>query len=136
MTIFNWGHLAFQDWFAAITVPKAYPGYENVYSFNGTKLDKERSILFQGLEGMEELSPIERGRPPNPGKQQSVISFKKNRRTRGINIVRGDGFPKKILFNGQECALPSSIPRAGVRGIKPSVLVQIVLFGVVVSFFL
>ncbi|RWR93429.1 COBRA-like protein 10 [Cinnamomum micranthum f. kanehirae] len=37
ITIFNWQSYIFKDWFVAIQIPNAYNGYENVYSFNGTR---------------------------------------------------------------------------------------------------
>ncbi|CAL1354345.1 unnamed protein product [Linum trigynum] len=117
ITLFNWEQVPFQDWFAAIQMGRAYPGYENVYSFNGTRLPRlNKTIFFQGLEGLNYLVGETNGSRPwdprIPGKQQSVISFTK-KQTPGINIPRGDGFPKKVIFNGEECALPRHIPMKG-----------------------
>ncbi|EEF39559.1 Protein COBRA precursor, putative [Ricinus communis] len=113
ITLFNWDDAPFQDWFTAIQMDKAYPGYENIYSFNGTKLDNLNNTIFiQGLTGLNYLMGEvngTKGNPRVPGKQQSVISFTK-KQTPGINIPRGDGFPKRVLFNGEECALPARIP--------------------------
>ncbi|XP_058008634.1 COBRA-like protein 10 [Hevea brasiliensis] len=113
ITLFNWDNAPFEDWFAAIQMGKAYPGYENVYSFNGTKLDKlNKTIFLQGLLGLNYLMGEvngTRGGPRVPGKQQSVISFTK-KQTPGINVPGGDGFPKRVFFNGEECALPTTIP--------------------------
>uniref|UniRef100_A0A7N0SVM3 COBRA C-terminal domain-containing protein n=1 Tax=Kalanchoe fedtschenkoi TaxID=63787 RepID=A0A7N0SVM3_KALFE len=104
ITLFNWEEINFEDWFAAIQINKAYPGYENVYSFNGTKLPQINNTIFmQGLKGLNYLM----------GVQQSVISFSK-KHTHGINILEGDGFPTKVYFNGEECAIPVQIPTAGV----------------------
>ncbi|KAL8205577.1 hypothetical protein R6Q57_009128 [Mikania cordata] len=44
------------------------------------------------------------GKPPVPGKQQSVISFLKKSKPR-IRVAYGDGFPTKVIYNGAECAL-------------------------------
>lgn len=116
ITLFNWEEFNFENWFTAIQMEKAYPGYENVYSFNGTKLPLlNNTIFFEGLEGlnylMGETNGTDRKNSPwVPGKQQSVISFTK-KLTPGINIVRGDGFPTKVFFNGEECSLPTEIPR-------------------------
>lgn len=114
ITLFNWDDEPFQDWFSAIQIDKAFAGYENVYSFNGTKLeDLNQTIFIQGLPGlnflMGETNGTKPGDPRVPGKQQSVISFTK-KLTPGINIPRGDGFPTRVVFNGEECALPTQIP--------------------------
>ncbi|KDP39068.1 hypothetical protein JCGZ_00825 [Jatropha curcas] len=113
ITLFNWDETPFEDWFAAIQMGKAYAGYENVYSFNGTKLDKlNKTIFLQGLPGLNYLmgeTNGTKGSPRVPGKQQTVISFTK-KQTPGINVAKGDGFPKRVYFNGEECALPTRIP--------------------------
>ncbi|KAK6924897.1 COBRA, plant [Dillenia turbinata] len=118
MTILNWKQLNFEDWFAAIQIPKAYPGYAEVYSFNGTKVSSSNNtILFQGLKGSNYLMGITNSSKPEkepmvPGKQQSVILFRK-KLTRDINVKRGDGFPTKVYFNGEECTLPLRLPSSG-----------------------
>ncbi|XP_038896541.1 COBRA-like protein 10 [Benincasa hispida] len=117
ITLFNWEEYPFEDWFAAVQLDKAAKGYENVYSFNGTKLPPDmikNTILFQGLEGLNYLMGETNGTDPSydprvPGKQQSVISFTK-KNLRNLNIKEGDGFPSKVYFNGEECALPPHIP--------------------------
>lgn len=115
VTLFNWEEVPFEDWFTAFQIKKAYPGYENVYSFNGTKLpDLNNTIFLQGLKGLKFLVGETNGTHPEsdprvPGKQQSVISFTK-KKTPGLNIKRGDGFPTRVFFNGEECALPTQIP--------------------------
>ncbi|XP_073116113.1 COBRA-like protein 10 [Elaeis guineensis] len=136
ITLFNWGDYTFKNWFAAIRMDKAYPGYEKVYSFNGTKLDEfKNTLFFQGLEGAKNLLPVQDGKNPAvdpsvPGKQQSVVSFTK-KQTPGIDVPRGDGFPTRLYFNGEECALPDDIPLGG--GHRHSVsLLSIVLVAVMV----
>ncbi|KAG9454131.1 hypothetical protein H6P81_007035 [Aristolochia fimbriata] len=120
VTIFNWGEYIFQDWFAAIQMPKAYRGFENVYSFNGTRMPElNNTIFFQGLLGLNYLIGERNGTnplvdPPVPGKQQSVISFSK-KRTPGIKIAKGEGFPTRVYFNGEECELPLHIPQSGAH---------------------
>ncbi|MBA0874453.1 hypothetical protein Goshw_016958 [Gossypium schwendimanii] len=116
MTLFNWGETQFKDWYAAVELKKAASGYDDVYSFNGTKLvSPKNTIFFQGLKGLEYLIEIKNGssdsEPKVPGKQQSVISFTK-KKPEAINIRKGDGFPSKVFFNGAECALPDSLPSA------------------------
>ncbi|XP_010240909.1 PREDICTED: COBRA-like protein 10 [Nelumbo nucifera] len=117
ITLFNWEDFDFENWFTAIQFGKAYRGYENVYSFNGTKLPElNNTIFFQGLPGLNYLIAEKNGTheysPRVPGKQQSVISFTK-KETPGINIANGDGFPKKVFFNGEECSLPTVFPIKG-----------------------
>ncbi|CAA6675706.1 unnamed protein product [Spirodela intermedia] len=106
ITIFNWEGYTFKDWFAA-----------RVYSFNGTKLPElHNTLFFEGLPGLNYLMPLSEDKDQSggsrvPGKQQSVISFTK-KLTPGIDIEAGDGFPSRVYFNGEECALPTDIPRA------------------------
>ncbi|CAA0383108.1 unnamed protein product [Arabidopsis thaliana] len=128
LTVFNWRDFAFEDWFVAIDMGKAGPGYENVYSFNGTRVPpSNRTVIFQGLPGMNYLVGQVNGTnplrdPPVPGKQQSVISFTK-KNIKGLNIPEGDGFPTKLFFNGEECALPKHFPKKSSghrRGISVS----------------
>ncbi|KAJ7967653.1 COBRA protein [Quillaja saponaria] len=117
ITLFNWEEVNFENWFVAIQMKKAYRGYENVYSFNGTLLKElNNTIFFQGLPGLTWLMGEMNGSNPKkdprvPGKQQSVISFTK-KLTPGIKIAKGDGFPSRVYFNGEECSLPSQFPIA------------------------
>ncbi|XP_008790855.1 COBRA-like protein 7 [Phoenix dactylifera] len=113
MTLFNWEEVNFADWFVAVEMGKAYDGYEDTYSFNGTKMGNN-TIFIQGLPGLNYLVAETDGANPAtdprvPGKQQSVISFTK-RTAPGINVAQGDGFPSKVFFNGEECSLPDIIP--------------------------
>ncbi|XP_008813718.2 COBRA-like protein 7 [Phoenix dactylifera] len=113
VTLFNWEDVPFANWFLAVEMDKAYDGYDDTYSFNGTKMGNN-TIFMQGLEGLNYLVGETNGANPAtdprvPGKQQSVISFTK-RATPGINVVAGDGFPSKVVFNGEECSLPDTIP--------------------------
>lgn len=115
MTLFNWEDYPFADWFAAIQMGEAFQGYEKVYSFNGTVLDKpDNTIFFQGVKGLNYLVGEVNGSKPSeprvPGKQQSVISFSK-KHTKNINVIGGGGYPKKVFFNGEECALPKEFPK-------------------------
>ena len=145
ITLFNWDDYAFEDWFTAIQMKKAYPGYENVYSFNGTKLPQLNDTIFmQGLPGLNYLVGEVNGTHPDtdprvPGKQQSVISFLK-KHTPGINVAKGDGFPTKLIFNGEECALPTEFPRrSGANrsrvGFFPAVLIAVMTFLLMVDRF-
>nr|APR63886.1 COBRA-like protein 10 precursor 2 [Populus tomentosa] len=139
VTLFNWDDSPFEDWFAAIKLDKAYKGLEGVYSLNGTKFDNlNNTILLQGLPGlnflMGEVNGTRPGDPRVPGKQQTKISFIK-KRTPGINIPRGDGFPTRILFNGEECALPTQIPRSTAQQ-KSHFKFLIVIIMAIVTFIL
>lgn len=138
ITIFNWEDVIYDDWFGAIVMDKAYDGYENVYSFNGTRLPQlNNTIFFAGLKGLNYLMGESDGtsskRPKVPGKQQSIISFTK-KQTPGIDVARGDGFPSRVFFNGEECALPVYLPSGGGRshrqvGLLPVVLLTAVIWG-------
>lgn len=93
---------------------KAFAGYQDVYSFNGTKVPGlNNTLLMQGNEGLNYLNAETNGSTPYdpriPGKQQSVISFTK-KLTPGIDVVAGDGYPTKLFFNGEECSLPDFFP--------------------------
>ena len=115
ITLFNWEKMNFENWFTAIQMKKAYRGYEKVYSFNGILIPKlNYTIIFQGLPGLNFLMGETNGSDPTkdprvPGKQQSVISFTKTQ-TPGITIAKGDGFPSRVFFNGEECSLPTKFP--------------------------
>ncbi|KAJ0101578.1 hypothetical protein Patl1_04302 [Pistacia atlantica] len=134
LTLFNWGDVSFEDWFTAVKMDKVYAGYENVYSFNGTRLPQvNKTLFFQGLEGlnylMAETNGTKPGEPRVPGKQQSVISFTK-KHLPNINIQRGDGFPTKVFFNGEECTLPTEFPIRDAGHRSPVNFVLVMLIGV------
>ncbi|KAI3693797.1 hypothetical protein L1987_76749 [Smallanthus sonchifolius] len=115
MTIFNWGETSFADWFAAVELDKAMTGFEDVYSFNGSRLTGSNNTIFlHGHPDLNYLVAEKNGRNPKkdprvPGSQQSVISFTK-KNINGLNVARGDGFPSKVYFNGLECSLPRILP--------------------------
>ncbi|CAI9267812.1 unnamed protein product [Lactuca saligna] len=120
ITLFNWDDSSFADWFVAVEMDKSAPGFEKAYSFNGTGIEfhgVNDTILMQGLPGLNYLVGEVDGDNPKrdprvPGKQQSVISFNK-KLTPGIDVAGGDGFPVKVFFNGEECALPRVLPTSG-----------------------
>ncbi|KAK1398783.1 COBRA-like protein 7 [Heracleum sosnowskyi] len=118
MTVFNWGETDFADWFAAVELDNAVPGFEQAYSFNGTALSgTDQTLFIQGLPGLNYIVAERQGKNPKkdprvPGSQQSVVSFTK-KTTPGINVIRGDGYPSKVYFNGEECSLPSMLPSDG-----------------------
>ncbi|BBM99120.1 hypothetical protein MPTK1_1g18890 [Marchantia polymorpha subsp. ruderalis] len=110
ITLFNWDKTSVPKWFSAIELEKAMPGYQNVYSFNGTIMpDLNDALLMQGHFGYDNDYLLAIDPKDNPGKLQSLMSFDK-RKTPGINVVKGDGFPTKVWFNGDECAIPSYFP--------------------------
>ncbi|KAK8517321.1 hypothetical protein V6N13_092602 [Hibiscus sabdariffa] len=117
MTLFNWRRLNFENWFTALQFKKAGSGFQKMYSFNATLLSKLNNTIFvQGIEGMNYLIGLTNGSNPEkdpavPGKLQSVVTFKKKA---GLDIAKGYGFPSKVFFNGEECAIPSRIPVSSV----------------------
>lgn len=136
ITLFNWGEINFEDWYTAIQIKNAYHGYENIYSFNGTRLPQlNNTIFFQGLPGLNYLMAEVNGTDPEkdprvPGKQQSVVSFTK-KETPGISIVKGDGFPTRVYFNGEECSLPTEFPTGNVNRLRVSIQ-QLVLLAIAI----
>ncbi|KAH6831966.1 COBRA-like protein-7 precursor [Perilla frutescens var. hirtella] len=132
ITIFNWDDSPFIDWFTAVELDKGAPGFEAVYSFNGTSLAGANNTIFmQGLSGLNYLVAETDGANPQkdprvPGKQQSVISFTK-KLTPGINIPAGDGFPSKVYFNGEECSLPKVLPMSNAGRFGSSVFLSLAL---------
>ncbi|KAJ9171767.1 hypothetical protein P3X46_015085 [Hevea brasiliensis] len=115
ITLFNWGDTDFANWVAAVQLDKAGPGFEKAYSFNGSVLPNSSNIIFmQGLPDFNYLVAEMDGANPRkdprvPGTQQSVLSFTK-KKTPGIDVADGDGFPMRVFFNGEECALPTIRP--------------------------
>ncbi|KAL1823434.1 hypothetical protein ACET3Z_010212 [Daucus carota] len=131
ITLFNWGSLPYQDWFAAVQLKKASVGYQNVYSFNGTRLPNLNNTIFmKGFKGLNyliaEVDGARPGAPRVPGKQQSVISFSKAH-TPKIDIEAGDGFPSKFIFNGEECALPTRFPGNGAHRARAADFLPVLL---------
>ncbi|GLT45744.1 hypothetical protein SLA2020_195530 [Shorea laevis] len=132
ITLFNWDETAFADWFAAVELDKAAAGFEKTYSFNGSLLSNvDNTIFMQGQQGLNYLTAETAGAnpskdPPVPGKQQSVISFTK-KTTSGINVAAGDGFPTKVFFNGEECALPSIRPTSSGNRKGSAIILSIFL---------
>ncbi|GMH19905.1 hypothetical protein Nepgr_021746 [Nepenthes gracilis] len=134
MTLFNWEEINFADWFVAVEMDKAGPGFQKAYSFNGTLLDGVNNTIFmQGLPGLNYLigeTNVSANSPLVPGKQQSVISFSK-KTTPGINVADGDGFPVKVYFNGDECSLPGIFPTSSSHSSRPVMLISFLLAVVV-----
>lgn len=139
ITLFNWGETDFADWFTAVQLDKAWAGYEKAYSFNGSSLpDSNSTIFMQGLQDFNYLlaekdSANPKKDPPVPGMQQSVITFTK-KTTPGIDVAGGDGFPTKVFFNGEECALPTIRPTS--RGHKISAATGVLGFLIVLPLLL
>ncbi|CAN6810168.1 unnamed protein product [Brassica oleracea] len=71
-----------EDWFAAVDLGKAGLGYENVYSFNGSRVPpNNQTIFFQGLRGMNFLIGLTNGTHPArdpkvPGKMRRLYRLK------------------------------------------------------------
>ncbi|OQU90545.1 hypothetical protein SORBI_3002G427400 [Sorghum bicolor] len=120
LTLFNWDATDMPDWFTAIVMDGAYDGFEQAYSFNATRVGNN-TIFVKGSQGFNFLlgeSNMSGVDYPVPGKLQSVFSFTK-KTTPGIDVIAGDGFPSKVFFNGDECAMPLRIPS---QGTKPAAL--------------
>ncbi|CAO2177021.1 unnamed protein product [Urochloa humidicola] len=118
LTVFNWQPDAdMPEWFAAVVMPgqAAYDGFEQAYSFNATAIGNS-TIFIKGRDGFNDFLLRESNMSgvdyPVPGKVQSLLSFAK-KTTTPIDIVTGDGFPSKVFFNGDECAMPLRIPSRG-----------------------
>ncbi|KAL7588180.1 hypothetical protein Lser_V15G41412 [Lactuca serriola] len=140
MTIFNWGETSFADWFAAVELNKSMAGFEEVYSFNGSRVTGSSDMIFlQGLPGLNYIVAEKDGRKPEkdprvPGSQQSVISFTK-KNIPGLNVAHGDGFPHKVYFNGEECSVPDILPISS-HGSRMMITLDSVLIMLVLLVFL
>ncbi|KAF7848939.1 hypothetical protein BT93_L1399 [Corymbia citriodora subsp. variegata] len=93
--------------------------------------DVNNTVLMKGLPGLNYLMGEADGADPAkdprvPGKQQSVISFTK-KNIQGINVPKGDGFPTRVLFNGEECSLPTMYPTSNGARISSSIMLSIFL---------
>ncbi|XP_057760212.1 COBRA-like protein 10 [Arachis stenosperma] len=111
ITIFNWETFNFPDWFMALQFKNPSLSLQDVYSFNATFLPRlNHTIFMHGPPGLTYLVSLDNDTNPKvPGKQQSVISFSK-KNTPHIKIAKGDGFPSRVYFNGEECSLPTQFP--------------------------
>ncbi|XP_059630174.1 COBRA-like protein 7 [Cornus florida] len=136
ITIFNWDSADIADWFVTMQMDQAASGIENVYSFNTTFLEGVNNTIFMhGLSGLNYIIGKKNGGKNShiPGKQQTVIEFSR-RRTPGINVLGGDGFPTKVTFNGEECSLPQTLPRFDDHGRIEGLLIALCcLFLVIVT---
>ncbi|XP_047313089.1 COBRA-like protein 7 [Impatiens glandulifera] len=121
MTVLNWGELDFHDWFVAADLDTTISRFESAESVNGTALtgDEYGIVFLQDYSGKGYLNPVtvRNGRNPRknfrvPGVIQSMISFSKKTNP-GWNLGKGDGFPKKVYFSGEECSIPSFVPSSG-----------------------
>ncbi|KAL2653167.1 hypothetical protein R1flu_021295 [Riccia fluitans] len=137
ITLFNWERQPIPKWFSAIELAKAMPGFQNVYTFNGTVVeDLNDALLMQGHNGYSNDYLLGMDSTDNPGKLQSLMSFDK-RKTPGISVVKGDGFPTKVWFNGDECAIPTQFPLgSGAWQGRPSVQVSFLVVFVTIFFLL
>ncbi|XP_047162117.1 COBRA-like protein 10 [Vigna umbellata] len=124
ITMFNWMTTQFENWFTALQFKKTPRGYQAAYSFNATTIPKlNHTIFLQGFIGANYLIALDnKSNPHVPGKQQSVISFTK-KYSPNIKIAKGDGFPSKVFFNGEECSLPTRFPVKS--GNQPNVVVDL-----------
>ncbi|KAI5058682.1 hypothetical protein GOP47_0026852 [Adiantum capillus-veneris] len=122
VTIFNWQGLQFADWSAAVELGSSvYSGFQKAYSFNYSKPGNNTVFLF-GLEGLNYLNGIYDN---YPGIQQSVLSFTLDSQTNNVSLQ--DFYPKKVFFDGNECALPNILPSSNVGRLASTVLMVFVL---------
>ncbi|CAN6206533.1 unnamed protein product [Urochloa humidicola] len=123
LTLFNWQQGDMPHWFAAVVMP-AYAGFDQAYSFNATPIGNA-TIFVSGREGFNDLllrdTNITGVDYPVPGKVQSVLSFTK-KTSPGIDVLAGDGFPSRVFFNGEECAMPLRIPSRGSTNTAGAIL--------------
>ncbi|XP_019458562.1 PREDICTED: COBRA-like protein 10 [Lupinus angustifolius] len=138
ITIFNWADYTFDDWFTALKFDRYFEDFEDVYSFNGTRIPGIKTIFFQGVKGLNYLAGETNGTheydPRVPGKQQSVVSFNK-KNVEHFDITR-DGFPSKVYFNGEECALPPIRPMKSSGHHQSSISLLAIIFSAFVTFLL
>ncbi|XP_051210838.1 COBRA-like protein 7 [Lolium perenne] len=139
ITLFNWEDSDMRDWFASVVLDdKVYGGFEQAYSFNATAAG-DGTIFMRGREGFDVLireSNMSGVDYPVPGKQQSVLSFTKKTSPADVDVLRRDGFPTKVFFNGEECAMPNRIPShggIGARASRAALLLLLSLFYLLVS---
>ncbi|XP_057450471.1 COBRA-like protein 10 [Lotus japonicus] len=135
ITLFNWEEFAFEDWFTALQFKRAFDGFDDVYSFNGTRIPGIKTVFLQGLKGLNFLSGETNGThtydPRVPGKQQSVVSFNK-KHIKDFDVTR-DAFPSKVFFNGMECALPPVRPTKS-SGHQSTINFIVVIFTALMTF--
>lgn len=122
MTIFNWQGLQFADWSAAVELGSSvYSGFQKAYSFNYSSPGNNTVFVF-GLNGLNYLNGIYDN---YPGIQQSVLSFTLDSQT--SNVTLRDFYPKKVFFDGNECALPDILPSSNVGRLASTLLTVLAL---------
>ncbi|KAL0442902.1 UNVERIFIED_CONTAM: COBRA-like protein 10 [Sesamum latifolium] len=105
----------FEDWFIPIQLKRGWSGFQKAFSFNGTlHEDLNNTVLLTGLPGSTYLVGETKGVHPEtdqsvPSKQQSMLLF--NTIHTG-HITECDVFPSRLFFNGEECALPTQLPKS------------------------
>lgn len=125
MSLFGWSNDTHPDWFAVVEMPKAMPGFEKAYTFNATQIlasPSNTSFVVQGTPGYNNylLGVTSPSVKTGVSMLQSIVSFAKGS-TPGIDIKGKDGFPSKIWFNGDECAMPDTWPTSeALRMASPS----------------
>lgn len=127
MSLFGWSNLSYPDWFAAVEMAQAMPGYEKAYTFNGTTIPPTNtSLVLQGLAGYNNYLLGSDQSKTGVSVLQSVISFTKAT-TPGIDVKGRAGFPTKVWFNGDECAIPDTWPTSGALRVAPKAFVGVLL---------
>ncbi|CAM6087856.1 unnamed protein product [Calypogeia fissa] len=135
ITLFNWDPEPVVNWSTSIQLNNAMPGFQDAYSFNNTLVPKadlkefkgfNNTLFMQGRNDYFNNYLIGKDDKDNPGKLQSVLSFDK-KKTPGINVVNGDGFPSRVWFNGEECRIPEYIPTGDGWRLLPTFQFAIVI---------
>ncbi|KAK4439312.1 COBRA-like protein 10 [Sesamum alatum] len=104
----------FEDWFIEIQLKRAGAGFQKAFSFSETlHQDLNNTVFLTGLPGSTYLiGETNRTHPETdprvPGKQQSMLLF--NMIDTG-HVSERDVSPSRLIFNGEECALPKSDAR-------------------------
>ncbi|KAH7289611.1 hypothetical protein KP509_30G011700 [Ceratopteris richardii] len=123
MTIFNWQGLSFADWSAAVELSgSVFSGFQKAYSFNYTSPGNNTIFLYGLNQGLSYLNGIYDN---YPGIQQSVLSFSLD--AQNSNVSFRDFYPKKVFFDGNECALPDLLPSNDVGRLNLSLGTALVL---------
>lgn len=130
MTLFNWDTQQVVNWSTAVQMNEAMPGFQDVYTFNGTLIPEanefNNTLFMQGRLDYDNTYLLGKDNKDNPGKLQSILSFDK-RKTPGINVPAGAGYPNKVWFNGEECRIPEAPPAGDAWRLLPTFQFAIVI---------
>ncbi|KAH7284559.1 hypothetical protein KP509_34G059800 [Ceratopteris richardii] len=130
MTIFNWQGLQFADWSAAVELgDSVFSGFQKTYSFNYSTPGNNTIFVYGLNQGLSYLNGIYDN---YPGIQQSVFSFTLDAQKNNVSLQ--DFYPKKVFFDGNECAMPDTLPLNNVGRLISSLITVLALPLVVICF--